>query len=264
MLKQRVITAAILIPLVVIADFVLSPLVFNFLIAVVMLMAAWEWAGLCVGRNTDKQTIYLVVMACLLFICAMLVPVKLVLTIACIWWVLSTLLVLKYPKIKLLGKSQRLLSLLIGLLVFISAWMGFASIKGHTEGPGLLMYLLVLIWVADSAAYFAGKRFGRRKLAPEVSPGKTWEGFAAAMISSVVVGYFGGVIFDQLHILLMMGVSVVTVAVSVVGDLTESILKREAGVKDSGTLLPGHGGLLDRIDSLLAAVVFFAMGLLLF
>jgi phosphatidate cytidylyltransferase len=134
---------------------------------------------------------------------------------------------------------------------------------GGSQGPALVLYLFVLIWVADSGAYFAGRAFGRHKLSPFVSPGKTWEGVGGAVLGVVTAaaavalsGRIGGV-----QTISMVLLSMFVTLISIGGDLWESRLKREAGVKDSGTLLPGHGGMLDRIDSLLAAAPVFALGI---
>jgi phosphatidate cytidylyltransferase len=130
------------------------------------------------------------------------------------------------------------------------------------EGPLLLLFLLVLIWVADSGAYFAGHRWGKRKLAPVISPGKSWEGVYGALVGASLCGaVLAWYQQDEAGALWLIPVSVVTVAISVVGDLFESILKRRMDMKDSGNLLPGHGGMLDRIDSLTAAAPVFALGL---
>jgi len=148
--------------------------------------------------------------------------------------------------------------------VLLTAWVSIVSLhRSGSQGPVLVLYLFVLIWVADSGAYFAGRAFGRRKLSPFVSPGKTWAGVAGAVsgavVSAVVLSASG--VAGPLPLGALLGVSVVVTLISIGGDLWESRLKREAGVKDSGTLLPGHGGMLDRIDSLLAAAPVFAFGL---
>jgi phosphatidate cytidylyltransferase len=147
-----------------------------------------------------------------------------------------------------------------GLLVLLPSWLAIASLQ---KSPQLLLMLLLVIWIADTAAYFAGRRFGRRKLAPTISPGKTWEGVAGAGVAVVAYGVAVGVVlqpdasaYDRAGLLVFI---VVLTAFSIIGDLFESWVKRQAGAKDSGTLLPGHGGVLDRIDSLTAALPFAAL-----
>jgi len=151
------------------------------------------------------------------------------------------------------------------LLVLLPSWTALVWIHSLSGGPYLVLFLMVLIWIADSGAYFAGRRFGRNKLAPVVSPGKTLEGVYGALAggliwSLVLVVYYGDSALHHIGLLLL---CLLTVPASIVGDLYESLLKRERGVKDSGSLLPGHGGVLDRVDSLTAAAPVFAFGLIL-
>jgi phosphatidate cytidylyltransferase len=159
---------------------------------------------------------------------------------------------------------QRLLRGLAGVLVTLPAWAALVLLHGRpADGPYVILYLLVLVWLADSGAFFAGRRWGRRKLAPVISPGKTREGVYGAMvvctIYAVAVGLYHGDTSRQVTGLVM--VSLLTVMFSIVGDLLESLMKRQAGIKDSSNLIPGHGGVLDRIDSLTAAAPVFFLGL---
>jgi phosphatidate cytidylyltransferase len=147
-----------------------------------------------------------------------------------------------------------------GLLVLLPAWLAIASLQ---KTPQLLLMLLLVIWISDTAAYFTGRRFGRRKLAPTISPGKTWEGVAGAAAAVVAYGVAVGFVlqpgasaYDRAGLLVFI---VVLTAFGIIGDLFESWVKRQAGAKDSGALLPGHGGVLDRIDSLTAALPFAAL-----
>ena len=144
------------------------------------------------------------------------------------------------------------------MLVLIPAWL--ALVRLHAQGPALMLFLLLLVVAADIGAYFAGRHFGRNKLAPRVSPGKTWEGVMGGVVGAAVVALVGVSIF-HVSAAPFIGLSLVTVLASVVGDLTESLFKRHAGVKDSGSLLPGHGGVLDRVDSVTAAAPIFLVGL---
>jgi phosphatidate cytidylyltransferase len=150
----------------------------------------------------------------------------------------------------------------VGFLVLVPAGLGLVHlVRLLPDGRLLLLYLLVLIAAADVGAYFGGRAFGRRKLAPHVSPGKTWEGFAAGMLASIIIAALGAALFDQ-PFWPWLALCLLVAVVSVIGDLTESMFKRHVGLKDSGTLLPGHGGVLDRIDSLTAAAPTFLLGLL--
>ncbi len=149
----------------------------------------------------------------------------------------------------------------IGWGVLVPLWLSLLWL--HQFDPTLLLALFALIWLADSAAYFVGRRWGQRKLAPRVSPGKTWAGVGGALLTAPVVGVVIGTLegYDAATLAGFCMLCLATVAASVVGDLFESLLKRQAGVKDSGTLLPGHGGVLDRVDSLTAAAPLFYWGI---
>jgi phosphatidate cytidylyltransferase len=154
---------------------------------------------------------------------------------------------------------------LAGLLILVPAWTAVVYLQGLSDqGPAYVLFLLLLIWCADTAAYFGGRAWGKRKLLVNVSPGKTWEGAGSALVAVGVLSWVGahilGVAAEQLSVFI--GLSLVTVLFSILGDLIESMYKRQAGLKDSGTLLPGHGGVLDRIDSLTAAAPIFVLGLL--
>jgi phosphatidate cytidylyltransferase len=190
-----------------------------------------------------------------------MVPVvaPLLLVVAVLWWLVATFLVMTYPDSSRLwgGVPGRLL---IGLLILLPAWQGLILLKQWPQANALIIAVMVLVWGADIGAYFSGKAFGKRKLAPRVSPGKSWEGvyggLAVSLSITLVVGLQQGWSVSGL-VLALLGAAVV-VLISVVGDLTESMFKRQSGIKDSSNLLPGHGGVLDRIDSLTAAIPVFA------
>jgi len=281
MLLQRVITALVLAPLVVLAIFKLPHLYFAIIWGIVLLIAAWEWANLAEVKT--------VLVKCL-FLFAMLIPMVLlhfwtqlleVLAQLSNWpeirtysglievFVVPSVVFWVYVMFKIRRAGADLLDikmgvgkkLLIGGFVLVSAWL-FLSRLIVLEEPAMTMYFFVLIWSADIGAYFAGKKFGKTKLAIEISPGKTLEGLYGALLASVVVGlvftlYFN---FSAMSIGDFLMLSVITVLVSVYGDLFFSAAKRIRGVKDSGTILPGHGGLLDRLDSVIAAVPVFYAG----
>ena len=188
---------------------------------------------------------------------------------AVVWWILVTSQVISYPKSAALWGKSVLLQLIFAFLTLIPFLIGVLLLRlnqyavDQYHGFILLMYVFVLVWAADSGAYFAGRKFGKRKLAPKVSPGKSWEGVVGGLITACIFAF----VFLQLSKDSLIGnasassfvvLSVATVAISVLGDLTKSMFKRESGIKDSSNLIPGHGGILDRIDSLTAAVPFFA------
>lgn len=269
MLKTRIVTAAVLIPLTLAALFGLGPRAWGALTLALMLIAATEWANLAgYGRP-----------ASLLFIggtlglgCALLfapgsgfaaqggwparVPLCACGAAAVFWFFVAPAWLAAGWRVE----SGALLAL-TGWLVLIAAWVALVQIQARS--PRLLLSLMAVVWIADTAAYFTGRAWGRRKLAPKISPGKTWEGVygalaATALYALVLVGLepdIGAVWAASLPavviwVALMLGLA----AVSIVGDLFESMLKRQRGVKDSGRVLPGHGGVLDRIDALLAAM----------
>jgi phosphatidate cytidylyltransferase len=158
------------------------------------------------------------------------------------------------------GLGNALVRALAGWLTLVPCWLALVSLHGLS--PSLVLLVMVLIWIADSAAFFAGRRFGRRRLASRVSPGKSWEGVIAGLGAVALAAWLlqasGLVRADRPAALVLL--CLVVAAVSVLGDLNESLFKRRAGVKDSGTLIPGHGGVLDRIDSITAAAPAFSLG----
>jgi phosphatidate cytidylyltransferase len=155
----------------------------------------------------------------------------------------------------------RLAAGLAGVLVLVPCWLAMVAILSVPgRGPALTLLALCMVFGADIGAYFAGRRFGRVKLAPQVSPGKTWEGFIGGVLLTALVGGFGGAMLGM-PAAVMVPVGLGLSALSVVGDLTESMFKRSIGAKDSSNLIPGHGGVLDRLDSITAAMPFFALAM---
>ncbi|MDR2308653.1 MAG: phosphatidate cytidylyltransferase [Paucimonas sp.] len=261
MLKQRIITALILLPIALGGFFLLNGGDFALFIGFVVTLGAWEWARLAGLMAQPLRIAYAAVVAgalMLLYVLPELAPW--VLGASVIWWALATWLVLTYPRSNELWSSAAC-RLLIGLLVLLPAWQGLVLLKHWPLGNGLILAVMVLVWAADIGAYFSGRAFGRRKLAPQVSPGKSWEGVYGGLLVSLLITLGVGLVRDwsigQL-LLGLLGASIVVMS-SVVGDLTESMFKRREGIKDSSNLLPGHGGVLDRIDSLTAAVPMFAV-----
>jgi phosphatidate cytidylyltransferase len=261
MLKQRVITALILLPIALCGFFLLHGGAFALFIGLVVTLGAWEWARLAGFSSQPARVSFALAVAALLFLLywsPSLAPW--LLAAAFLWWLLATYLVLTYPA-SAAGWSSPSRKLLIGLLVLLPAWQGLVLIKQWPLGNWLIMAVMVLVWGADIGAYFSGKAFGKRKLAPQVSPGKSWEGFFGGMALCLVITLVVGLVRDWSAAELLLGLlgAALVVAISVVGDLTESMFKRSAGIKDSSNLLPGHGGVLDRIDSLTAAIPVFAV-----
>jgi phosphatidate cytidylyltransferase len=269
MLKTRVLTAAVLIPLVIIALFGLDARDWAAMTLIIVVIAASEWARLAGYR---RQTWLLFISATVLIGCALLfmpgsgfsagdgwpeTTVLLICGAAMLFWLLVV------PPWLYLGwrVESKLALAVVGWLVLIATWVAVVQIQARS--PGLLLALMAIVWVADTAAYLVGRRYGRRKLAPTISPGKTWEGvygalgaaalYALALLPLAARGGYTraltlGVIAGWIVLVLLL------VTLSIVGDLFESQLKRQRGVKDSGHVLPGHGGVLDRIDALTAAM----------
>lgn len=261
MLKQRIITALILLPIALCGFFLLDGANFALFIGLVVTLGAWEWARLAGLIAQGLRVAYAVVVAGLLMLLHLMPELApWVLGVSVLWWALATWLVLTYPRTSELWASVAC-RLLIGLLVLLPAWQGLVLIKHWPLGNWLIMAVMVLVWGADIGAYFSGRAFGKRKLAPQVSPGKSWEGVYGGLALSLVITSVVGVTREWSAGELILGLfgAAVVVLVSVVGDLTESMFKRRSGIKDSSNLLPGHGGVLDRIDSLTAAIPLFAV-----
>ena len=276
MLKTRVITALVLLLLFLAALFWLSPRAWAGFAGLLLLPAAWEWAKLIkLGRIGCGLYVVLVAAACAsLSGCAQDnallgdsgAHIALYLVASLFWMIVVPLWLWRswLPR-------ARWLAALTGLVVLVPTWLALVELRDL--GPPLLLLLMSVAWISDTAAYFAGRRFGRHKLAPSISPGKTWEGVGGAMLAvSAYAGlwsyawqpYFPQVLksmrFGAFGALLFLWL---LTALGIYGDLFESALKRRAGVKDSGALLPGHGGVLDRIDALTAVLPLAALVYLL-
>ena len=269
MLMQRVVTALVLIPPVVAGVWFLPNSLFAVVLATLLLVGAWEWAQLISLRDGVIRIVYVAAIA-LMFVALygwrdQSVLQLSILCLTAIWWVLALLWVNRYPAGLQATDSRRALKAVIGLLLLGPAFLALILLHARVQGPLWILFVLVLIWAADTGAYFSGRRFGRHKLALRVSPGKTWEGAAGGlMLSALAAGLAGYWLFglEAWQLLLFVLLCAGVVVFSIVGDLTESMFKRHAGVKDSGTLFPGHGGVLDRLDSLFAAAPLFLGGLI--
>lgn len=264
MLKQRIITALILLPLILGAIFYLSSPWFALAIAIPVALGAWEWANIMGIEDSGARMPYVagIVVALLL---VYWLDLNLVLWLSCAWWVLAFWLVKSYPEQVNHWKEKGTLAI-IGVLVLVPAWWSLVLMQRQPEGHWWLLYVMLLVWGADTGAYFVGRKFGKNKLAPAVSPGKSkeglWGGLAVTSVIAVLVA-FNTSAADKVGLIPFLLISLVAVVGSVYGDLAESMFKRQRGIKDSSQLLPGHGGILDRIDSITAAVPLFASGMVL-
>jgi phosphatidate cytidylyltransferase len=263
MLKLRVLTAAILVPLCIAIIFFSPPKIFLYITGLITLWAAWEWSSLVTIKKTTHRFIYLFTVY-LLMACVLFVHVYIIFSIAFVWWCAAAVLVMIYPRTSEFWGKGIWGRAAVGYLTLVPCWVALNYIHYLPNGNWLLLYLFILIWGADSVAFFTGKKWGKHHLVPAVSPKKSWEGLIGALCSTLVITMIAALLLKipYQQWALFLGLSIITVLFSIVGDLSESMVKRRAGVKDSGTLLPGHGGLLDRIDSLTAAAPLFALGII--
>lgn len=261
MLKTRIFTAIVLIPTVLALLYFLSPPAFCAFLSVIALYGAWEWTRLMGVVRLAYRVLYVIIMLLVLFN-SLFIPTNFILYVGFIWWLVALLLVYRYPNASAWWAKSVLVRGLMGIVTIVPCWASFNYIRNQEDGFYAIVFLLFLICGADSVAYFVGKAYGKHKLAPLVSPGKSVEGVLGALMFAAVVAMFSLWLTRAPMNTWGFAVAlcVVTVAFSVVGDLFESMLKRNVNLKDSGQLLPGHGGLLDRMDSLMAGVPMFAFG----
>lgn len=271
MLKQRVITAIVL-ALVFLGGLFFLPIAgFALAVGVVVVLAGWEWANLAGLTAQWQRLMYAATVGCGSALAAWYTgfipsgelqsqPLQMLLVTACTWWAVALLWVQGYPSSAVLW-GHPIVKMVMGVFVLIPTWLALVFLRGQPAGEWLILLLMVMVACADIGAYFTGKALGRRKLAPAVSPGKSWEGFwggfVCCLVLAAVVGYVLGGGWLTLAIIAPAGLA------SVLGDLLESMVKRQRGIKDSSQLLPGHGGILDRVDSVTAAAPVFALAVLL-
>lgn len=278
MFKQRVLTAILLAPLALLAVFFLPLPGFAAFVSIAFLVGAWEWSGFCGLANRSARWIYVALTAVLFAVLYTLLPEQLtgelnnnlllssLLLCGIGWWIAAVLLVLSFPASQAWWAKRDWMKALMGWLTLIPAWAAILFIRGLDydvsafTGAWFICLLLAIVWAADIGGYIVGKPFGKHKLLPKVSPGKTLEGLLGgilfvSLVITAVAAYFKWP--EQTPV--WYAAALLLTILSVFGDLTESMFKRVAGVKDSGTFLPGHGGILDRIDSLLATAPLFAL-----
>jgi phosphatidate cytidylyltransferase len=261
-LRKRIITAVILVVLLLGVLLGLPPWATVIVVTALVLAGAWEWSAFLRPPSTVARFGYVALVALLLlgarYLAADTDGRHLILITALIWWLVALGWIIFAPRSVATWSAG-----LAGVLALVPAWVALVWLRYLPSGAYWVLFTLLLVWGADIGAYFAGHRFGHTRLAPAVSPGKTWEGVAGGFALSAVVAVAGSVWFG-LPLYAFGPLCLAVVGFSIVGDLTESLLKRFAGVKDSGTLFPGHGGVMDRIDSVTGAapVLFFGLTML--
>lgn len=271
MLKQRVITAIILAPLLVALIFLTRASVFATLLGLIFLLGMWEWTRMAGVRGYPLRLAallaYAVLFTLLWHVCKSpwwWLPVL----AGLVWWLLALAWLGHNGFAAKATRGHAILKLVAGAFVVVPAWCAVVVMHGdlakpHTgHGHWWVLFFACIVVAADIGAYTAGRRWGRIKLAPAISPGKTREGVYGALVCSAIVGLIGGAALQvpALRLPAMVGLALLTVLFSIIGDLFESLMKRHAGVKDSGALFPGHGGVFDRMDSIVAALPVFVLG----
>lgn len=265
MLKERIITAVILAVALIFALLLVPPAIFSSLITVVVLVAAWEWANLIKITSMSGRVSFLISLIILLGGAHFILDVygdfdqqlsyQLCLFTLALWGVIF-LWIQGYPSSTILWASRPVL-VMLGLILLLSTWVSLAAIVSSSDGRWLLLLAIVVVVLADLGGYVAGRLFGRHKMAPIISPGKTWEGFLGGLFLQLVLILALKLFIPSLTLVNLVVLIIPVALISVIGDLFESMLKRYKGVKDSGTLLPGHGGVLDRLDGVMAAMPMF-------
>jgi phosphatidate cytidylyltransferase len=259
MLKLRVITGLILLLLVGLVFYVPYPLFFGFT-GLVILIAAWEWSALMGLSSYMARAGYVLALMLSLWV-ATRAPIYLIVWISFGWWILALLWVIAYARGRLDIKN-RFIQGVVGIVLLVPAWISFNTVRVAQNDVGTIFFILCIICGTDIGAYFVGRCFGKHPFAPKISPHKTWEGFWGGLLTAFCIAWIGcfTLSIDPPRWWRVILLSLLTAVFSVVGDLFESMVKRQAGVRDSGRLLPGHGGVLDRLDSIVAGFPIFLWG----
>ena len=254
-MKQRIITAIIALVVLGVLLFAMPPLVVHIALGALIVAGAWEWSGFLGHSGTGTRMAFVAMIAALLAVTVLFLSAwtEQILMLSLGWWFVALIWTFLFPT-----PIPQAMRWIAGILVLVPLYIALMIL--YTAGPMILLFALLIVWVADSGAYFAGKTMGRVKLAPQISPGKTWEGVIGGLVAVILLTILRSV-WVETDLAVLVPFCLAVGALSIVGDLTVSMFKRTAGVKDSGTLFPGHGGVLDRIDSVAAAAPLFALGL---
>jgi len=255
MLKARLVTSVISLVILGVVLFVVPAAVAKLVIAMVVLAGAWEWSGFLISGGSAVRSFYVAAIGALMAGLFFIVPeqTNAVLLLACVWWLVAFVWTFFFPT-----PIPVAVRWICGALVLLPLFAALVFL--YSQSPRFLLLALLIVWAADMGAYFVGKQFGRVKLAPSISPGKTWEGVCGGLLAVVMLALIWAH-YEDTEIAVLLPFCLAVAALSIVGDLTVSMFKRTAGVKDSGRVFPGHGGVLDRVDSVAAAAPLFALGL---
>ncbi|HEY3787157.1 MAG TPA: phosphatidate cytidylyltransferase [Steroidobacteraceae bacterium] len=258
-MRKRIITAVVLAAGLFAVALWLAAIWAAGVLTLVMLAGAWEWSALLKARTFAQRALYFAFLAAMMPIVWHVTSTPegryIVLIAAVVWWIVALGWITLAPHAVAFWSAA-----LAGALALLPAWMALLRLLREPRGAQWMLFTLILVFAADTGAFFAGRRFGRLRLAPAVSPGKTWEGVLGGVVGGALVALLGSSWFS-VPVGTFLPLCVAAVGFSIVGDLTESLLKRFAGVKDSGTLFPGHGGVMDRIDSVTGAAPVLLLGL---
>lgn len=260
-LRKRVVTAVVLAVGLLAVVLLMPPVATTVMVTVAVLAGAWEWSAFLRTKHVALRVGYVALVAVLLPLVWQVTEIQsgrdIVLAVAVAWWVIALCWVALAPR-----RVAPWSASVAGILALVPAWLALMRLRlDLPRGAEWLLFAFVLVWVADIGAFFVGRRYGRLRLAPNVSPGKTWEGVLGGAALGAIVALLGASWF-RVPAEVFVPLCLAVVGFSIVGDLTESLLKRFAGVKDSGTLFPGHGGVMDRIDSVTGAAPVLLFGLI--
>ena len=266
MLKQRTITGLVLAPIGIAVVLLLPTMALAVFTSLTVLVALWEWTRMAgfTSRPVRSGVVAIVMLALVALWLARDEPLIWYLIVAgVVWWIVSFVWLRNFSFGAAPTRENAAIKLVAGLFATLPAWVALTKLHSDPRsGPAWALLAMMLVSVADTAAYFTGSRYGKTKLCPQISPNKTVAGVYGALASGAVLSAVGGWLLHVrgLALIALIALALVTVVASIVGDLFERLIKRQAGVKDSGTLFPGHGGMFDRLDGMFAAIPVFALG----
>ena len=266
MLKQRTITGLVLAPIGIAAVLLLPTAALAVFTSITVLVAMWEWTRLAgfASRPARSAVVALVMLTlAVLWLARGEALIWYLIVAGAIWWVVAFLWLRNFSFGAAPTRENAAIKLVAGLFAVLPAWLALAKLHAEpVQGHAWALFALALVWVADIGAYLAGSRYGKKKLCPQISPNKTVVGVYGALAGAIVLAIIAGLLFGWrgMQLVALIALALVTVGASIVGDLYESLIKRQASVKDSGALFPGHGGMFDRLDSVFAALPVFTVG----